>query len=141
VTKLAHEPDLPANFYLPKSPLAQSITAGAAMNSVANISCSQARLLSNCCHILLPYPTTFPKEHPMAQSTVFLNNRSQAVRLPAEMRFPDSVKKVEVRVVGNSRVITPAGTGWQEYFSKGPTVSDDFMSERVDSTPQEREFF
>ena len=34
----------------------------------------------------------------MTTSTVFTYNRSQAVRLPAEMRFPDSVKKVDVRV-------------------------------------------
>lgn len=29
----------------------------------------------------------------MAQGTVFVNNRTQAVRLPAETRFPDDVKK------------------------------------------------
>lgn len=77
----------------------------------------------------------------MAQSTIFMNNRSQAVRLPAEMRFPDSVKRVEVRVVGNSRVITPVGGTWEEYFNKGPTVSDDFMLERIDPPPQERDMF
>jgi len=37
----------------------------------------------------------------MSSSTVFTNNRSQAVRLPADARFPDSVKKVEVRVRGH----------------------------------------
>ena len=29
----------------------------------------------------------------MSTSTVLTNNRSQVVRLPADMRFPDSVKK------------------------------------------------
>lgn len=77
----------------------------------------------------------------MTQSTVFFNNRSQAVRLPAEMRFPDSVKKVEVRVVGNSRVITPVGGSWEEYFKSPPVVTDDFMSERVDPPPETREDF
>ena len=33
----------------------------------------------------------------MADSTVFTNNRTQAVRLPAETRFPDTVKKVALR--------------------------------------------
>jgi len=29
----------------------------------------------------------------MAISTVFTNNRTQAVRLPAEMRLPDDIKR------------------------------------------------
>lgn len=45
----------------------------------------------------------------MASSTVFTNNRTQAVRLPAELRFPPTVKKVEVRAVGQERIIAPAG--------------------------------
>lgn len=77
----------------------------------------------------------------MAQSTVFHNNRSQAVRLPAETRFPDSVRKVEVRIVGNSRVITPVGTSWQEYFNTPAAVTDDFMSERIDPPPEARDGF
>ena len=44
----------------------------------------------------------------MAISTIFNNNRTQAVRLPAEMRFPDSVKKVEVRVAGQERIMQNA---------------------------------
>jgi len=66
----------------------------------------------------------------MTTSTVFTNNRSQAVRLPAEMRFPDSVKKVDVRVVGMERVIAPAESAWDSFFFGGASVSDDFMSER-----------
>ncbi len=73
----------------------------------------------------------------MAQSTVFLNNRSQAVRLPAEMRFPDSVKKVEVRVVGNSRVITPVGVTWQSFFSEPPL--EDFPERAPDPQQPVRE--
>jgi antitoxin VapB len=34
----------------------------------------------------------------MVFSTVFNNKRTQAVRLPTELRFPDSVKKLVVRV-------------------------------------------
>ena len=33
----------------------------------------------------------------MTTSTLFTNNRSQAVHLPADMRFPSHVKKVDVR--------------------------------------------
>ena len=33
----------------------------------------------------------------MTTTTVFTNNRSQAIRLPAELRLPDNVKRVDVR--------------------------------------------
>jgi antitoxin VapB len=33
----------------------------------------------------------------MTATTVFTNNRSQAIRLPAELRLPDNVKRVDVR--------------------------------------------
>ena len=36
----------------------------------------------------------------MATGSVFVNNRTQAVRLPAEARFPEGVKKVTVRISG-----------------------------------------
>ncbi|MFI3154962.1 MAG: type II toxin-antitoxin system VapB family antitoxin [Methylococcaceae bacterium] len=75
----------------------------------------------------------------MTTSTVFTNNRSQAVRLPAEMRFPDSVKKVEVRVVGLERIIAPAESAWDSFFLGEQTVSDDFMSERADQQQNERD--
>ena len=75
----------------------------------------------------------------MSTSTVFTNNRSQAVRLPADMRFPDSVKKVEVRVVGLERIIAPAESAWDSFFHSGPMVSDDFMSERASQQQSERE--
>jgi antitoxin VapB len=75
----------------------------------------------------------------MAMSTVFTNNRTQAVRLPAEMRFPDSVKKVEVRVVGQERVIAPAEQVWDSFFLGAQTASDDFMVERASQQQSERE--
>lgn len=75
----------------------------------------------------------------MAISTIFNNNRTQAVRLPAEMRFPDSVKKVEVRVVGLERMIAPAQSTWDSFFAGSATVTDDFMIERASQSQPERE--
>lgn len=43
----------------------------------------------------------------MTLGSVFTNNRTQAVRLPAEVRFPDTVSKVTVRVVGKERILAP----------------------------------
>ena len=66
----------------------------------------------------------------IAITTVFTNNRSQAVRLPAEARLPDDVKKVIVRIRGRDRIITPIENTWDNFFLSGPSVSDDFMNER-----------
>lgn len=65
----------------------------------------------------------------MTTSTVFTNNRTQAVRLPADTRFPDSVKKVDVRVVGLERIIAPAESTWDSFFLNGEPATDDFMAE------------
>ncbi len=77
----------------------------------------------------------------MTLSTVFINNRTQAVRLPVEMRFPDSVKKVEVRIVGQERVIAPAYAAWDSFFLNAPQATEDFMATRADQSQPERESF
>lgn len=75
----------------------------------------------------------------MAIGTVFINNRTQAVRLPLEVRLPEGVRKVEVRIKGNERIIAPVGQAWDSFFLDGPIVSDDFMPERADQYQSERE--
>lgn len=67
----------------------------------------------------------------MTTSTVFTNNRTQAVRLPAELRFSDSVKKVDVRQVGQVRIIAPLEQAWDSFFLAEEIVSEDFMAERA----------
>jgi antitoxin VapB len=73
------------------------------------------------------------------RSTVFKTNRSQAVRLPKAVAFPEDVHEVEIVKVGQTRVIMPVGRRWDDLFLRGPRVSDDFMNERVDPLPEERE--
>jgi antitoxin VapB len=75
----------------------------------------------------------------MARSTVFISNRSQAVRLPKAVAFPEGVHQVEIIRLGNSRLITPIGRRWDEFFVDGPPVSEDFMSERDQPSVEERE--
>jgi len=75
----------------------------------------------------------------MSISTVFTNNRTQAVRLPTEMRFPDSVKKVEVRSNGRERIISPVSSSWDCFFLGAATATDDFMSERASQHQSERD--
>ncbi|HEY6898357.1 MAG TPA: type II toxin-antitoxin system VapB family antitoxin [Rhodocyclaceae bacterium] len=75
----------------------------------------------------------------MSTSTVFTNNRTQAVRLPAETRFPDTVKKVDVRIVGQERIIAPAEAVWDSFFLGQNQATDDFMAERATQQQAERE--
>jgi antitoxin VapB len=77
----------------------------------------------------------------MSTGSVFVNNRTQAVRLPADSRFPDNVKKVNVRIVGQDRVLSPAENMWDSFFMSDETVTDDFMQERASQEQQERETF
>ena len=77
----------------------------------------------------------------MSNSTVFTNNRSQAVRIPADVRLPDNVKKVSVRARGNERIIAPLDQSWDSFFEDGPQVSDDFMNERASQEQAPRESF
>jgi antitoxin VapB len=75
----------------------------------------------------------------MGSSTIFTGNRSQAVRLPKAVAFPDDVRRVDIVKVGRSRLIVPQGKRWDDFFQGGPTASDDFMSERVQPAPERRE--
>jgi antitoxin VapB len=75
----------------------------------------------------------------MTTSTLFSNNRSQAVRLPVELRMPEGVKRVEIRARGMERIIAPAGHGWDSFFVDGSRVTDDFMMERADQLQPERD--
>jgi antitoxin VapB len=77
----------------------------------------------------------------MSTTTVFTNNRSQAVRLPVDARFPDGVKKVHVRARGAERIISPVGQTWGSFFLDGNKVTDDFFPERPSQTQGEREAF
>ena len=77
----------------------------------------------------------------MDVGTVFVNNRTQAVRLPVDSRFPEKVKKVVVRVVGKDRVLSPVENTWDSFFLSEDSVSDDFLTERASQEQPERESF
>ena len=67
----------------------------------------------------------------MATGSVFENNRTQAVRLPAGTRFPGSVKKVRVRVLGCDRVLSPLDQTWDSFF-----LADDDEDIRIERGKQ-----
>lgn len=75
----------------------------------------------------------------MSIGTVFVNNRTQAVRLPLDVRLPEGVHKVDIRAKGNERIIAPVGQTWDSFFLGGPQVSEDFLPERADQHQPQRE--
>ncbi len=75
----------------------------------------------------------------MASSTVFTSNRSQAVRLPKAVAFPEGVHQVDILKIGRSRVIVPQGKRWDDWFLNGPHFSEDFMIDREQPEAEERE--
>ncbi len=77
----------------------------------------------------------------MATGSIFVNNRTQAVRLPVETRFPEGVKKVRVRVLGKDRILSPVENTWDSFFLSEEKVTDDFMTERASQEQQDREAF
>ncbi|WP_298191876.1 type II toxin-antitoxin system VapB family antitoxin [Novosphingobium sp.] len=59
-----------------------------------------------------------PPARGSGRAAVFKSNRSQAVRIPKDLAFPDSVKQVVVRKQGRSLIITPVNQFWDEFFDQ-----------------------
>jgi len=75
-----------------------------------------------------------------ANTTLFKSNQTQAVRLPKSVALPESVKRVEIVAIGNTRIITPAGDSWDYWFDSAG-VSEDFMNDRDQPQDQQRDSF
>jgi antitoxin VapB len=73
------------------------------------------------------------------RASIFRNGANQAVRLPQELRFPEEVKEVRIRKQGDSLVLSPIRPDWASFFALKVDVPDDFLTDRGDSPPQERE--
>jgi len=71
------------------------------------------------------------------KAKVFMNNRSQAVRLPKEFQF--NVTEVFIRKEGKDIVLSPQPFDWSTYLAEGPVASDSFMDGIEDLPVQERE--
>lgn len=68
---------------------------------------------------------------------IFMNNRSQAVRLPKEFQF--KAGEVYIRKEGGDVILSPKPTDWSSYLSTGPVASEAFMEGIEDLPVQERE--
>ncbi len=74
---------------------------------------------------------------------LFMNGRSQAVRLPMKFRF--DCKEVYIRrdPESNDIIISQKPGSWDDFFKLMETIDipDDFMIERDHKKPQERDLF
>jgi antitoxin VapB len=75
----------------------------------------------------------------MSIGTVFTNKRTQTVRLPVDVRLPEGVRKVEIRIRGPERILAPIGQTWDSFFLDGAHTSNDFLAERASQHQAERE--
>ena len=86
----------------------------------------------------MPRPTrkmqadTPPGSEPRKVARVFMNGRSQAVRLPKEFRFDSD--RVVIRREGRNVVLSPMFEDWDDYFRNAAHLPDDFEA----ATPEMR---
>ncbi|TYL46400.1 antitoxin [Nocardioides sp. BGMRC 2183] len=74
----------------------------------------------------------------MTVTKLFRSNRTQAVRLPKDVAFPEGTSEVEILRAGEARIIVPKGGRWDYFFAHGLDVTVDFMGARDQPSPQER---
>ena len=70
------------------------------------------------------------------KAKLFMNNRSQAVRLPKEFQF--KTEEVFIRKVGSDVVLSPRPSDWASYLADAPVASQNFMEGIEDLPVQER---
>jgi antitoxin VapB len=74
---------------------------------------------------------------------LFRNGRSQAVRLPADFRFPGSEVYVRRDPATGDVILSRRPDTWQDFFDLVDTldIPEDFLSKRGDASPQKRKLF
>ena len=73
----------------------------------------------------------------MDTASLFMNGRSQAVRLPKDYRFRGD--RVSIKRVGNAVVLLPHDEPWETLLESLGKCSSDFMSDRNQPPLQDRE--
>jgi len=74
---------------------------------------------------------------PGNRTALFRSNRSQALRLPKHVAFPEGVREVRVVKEGKGRLVLPAEALWDDFFA-APGID---LPARDQLSAQEREPF
>jgi antitoxin VapB len=67
---------------------------------------------------------------------IFMNNRSQAVRLPKEFQF--ATDEVYIRKQGDDVILSPRPRDWSAFLAEAPKASSEFMRDVEQLPVQER---
>ncbi len=81
--------------------------------------------------------TVIKERNMQRKAKIFMNNRSQAVRLPKDFQF--HTQEVFIRREGADVVLSPRPSDWSSYLAEAPVASSSFMDEVEDLPVQERE--
>ncbi len=79
----------------------------------------------------------YQEESEMETAKLFKNGKSQAVRLPKESKFEGT--EVYVKRIGRDVILIPKDDPWESLLNSLDHFSDDFMSERVQPSLEDRE--
>ena len=75
----------------------------------------------------------------MQTAKIFINGRSQAVRLPKEFRFTDN--DVFIKKIGKMVVLLPKDDPWSSLVNSLDQFTDDFMENREQPDQNPRDNF
>ena len=70
---------------------------------------------------------------------LFMNGRSQAVRLPAECRF--DADEVTIQKLGDTVIISPKTNRWDEFFAREALPVDERIPDIEEMEYEKREIF
>jgi antitoxin VapB len=75
------------------------------------------------------------------KAKVFMNGRSQAVRIPAEYRFASEEVYIRRDPQSGDLILSEAPGDWDEIFAAldRAGIPDDFMADRGQGPPQQRD--
>jgi len=73
------------------------------------------------------------------RTKLFTSRHGQVVRLPKAVAFPEGTDEVEILTIVESRLVTPVGKRWDDFFSRAPRASEDFMEVRAQPKAEQRE--
>ena len=77
----------------------------------------------------------------MKYSKIFNNGGSQAVRIPAEYKFSDNVKEVQIEKKDDCIIIKAVQPTYDNLLNTLNNFSDDYMNERIQPKAEERDLF
>jgi antitoxin VapB len=74
---------------------------------------------------------------------LFTNGRSQAVRLPADLRFEGTEVFIRKDPATGDVILSRRPESWDDFFElvRQADVPEDFLSDRHDGPPQKRDLF